>query len=135
MEHQTHNVKEGVIEPANINEIAWQEWQVSYAARRKETFLGILEAQRKHLAALFMKKITVLSNSGNCFIELRHRDSDPGTWIVRRWKKFLWFKRRMSSDWFNDRHQALAFAEAMRQMYEKHLDARDGKEIPRNAGS
>lgn len=57
-----------------------------------------------------MKHRTVLSNAGHWFVELLHHDSDPGLWIIRRWKKFLWFKTHRSSVWFNDREQALAFA-------------------------
>ncbi len=52
----------------------------------------------------------VISNARDCFVEIIHRDSEPAAWVVRRWKKFLWFKKRVSSDWFNDEHQALAFA-------------------------
>ena len=59
-------------------------------------------------------KNVVVSNAGDCFIELIHRESDPATWIVKRWKKFLWFKKRVSSDWFNDEQQALAFANEMK---------------------
>ena len=55
-------------------------------------------------------KNLVVSNARDCFVELIHRESEPTTWIVRRWKKFLWFKKRVSSDWFNDEQQALAFA-------------------------
>ena len=53
---------------------------------------------------------TIISNSGNSQIEVLHRDSDPSTWIVRRWKKFLWFKKRISSDWFSNREHAFAYA-------------------------
>ena len=60
-----------------------------------------------------MKQITVLSDNRDCLIELTHRDSDPGSWIVRRWKKHFLFRRRVSSDWFNGREQALAFVDAM----------------------
>jgi hypothetical protein len=55
-------------------------------------------------------KKLVIWNAHNCSIELIHRDNDPSTWIVKRWKKFFWFKKRVSSDWFNDEQQALAFA-------------------------
>ena len=65
-----------------------------------------------------MKEITVLSNERNCFIELTHSSYDPGSWIVRRWKKILWFKKRISSDWFTDKQQALDFANAMKQKHE-----------------
>ncbi len=55
-------------------------------------------------------KNLIVSNARDCFIELIHRESDPATWIVKRWKKFLWFRKKVSSDWFNDEQQALAFA-------------------------
>jgi len=62
-----------------------------------------------------MKDVTIISNTREYCIELTHRDSDPGLWIVRRWKKFMWFKKRISSNWFSDKQQALAFAHAMKQ--------------------
>ncbi len=65
-----------------------------------------------------MKHITVISNERDCSIELTHHDSDQSTWIVRRWKKFLWFKKQISSDWFNDERQAIAFANELKQ---KHI--------------
>ncbi len=48
-------------------------------------------------------------------IELIHRESDPGMWIVRRSKKILWFTLRISSDWFTDNHQALTFADKLQR--------------------
>jgi hypothetical protein len=65
-----------------------------------------------------MKNRTVISNDRDCFIELLHRDSDPGVWKVRRWKKFLFFKKRISSVWFIDGEQALAYARRMKREYE-----------------
>ncbi len=62
-----------------------------------------------------MNDSTVISNDRDCFIELIHRKSDSGTWIVRRWKKSLLLKKRVSSDWFIDGEQALAFAQRMKQ--------------------
>jgi len=62
-----------------------------------------------------MKSVNVISDSRNCLIELTHRTSDPGSWIVRRWTRFLWFKRRLSSDWFNDEEQAIQFANKMKR--------------------
>jgi hypothetical protein len=54
-------------------------------------------------------------------IGLIHHESDPGNWVVRRWKRFLWFKIRLSSEWFNDRKQALAFAA---ELHRKHPNSR-----------
>jgi hypothetical protein len=64
-----------------------------------------------------MKTTTVISNARDCVIELTHRDSDPGVWIVRTWSKFMWFKKRISSAWFNEEQQALAFANELKQKY------------------
>ena len=61
-----------------------------------------------------MKKVTIISKDHGYVIELAHDDSDSGSWIVRRWKKFLWFKRRVSSDWFIDEQQAIAFAHELK---------------------
>jgi hypothetical protein len=63
---------------------------------------------------------TITSNIRKCFIEVLHHDADPSTWIVRRWKKILWFKKRISSDWFVNRQQAFAYAYDMKQEYGRH---------------
>ncbi len=76
-----------------------------------------------------LKDITVISNARDCFIELTHRNSDPGVWIVRRWTKFLWFKKRVSSHWFNDGQQAVAFANQTKKDHDGHQSSREGKEI------
>ncbi len=57
-----------------------------------------------------MTNVIVISTARDCFIDLTHRDSDASIWIVQRWKKSFWFKKRISSNWFNDEHQAIAFA-------------------------
>jgi len=44
------------------------------------------------------------------YVEVINRPSDAGSWTVRRWKKFLWFKRMISSRWFLDEQQARLFA-------------------------
>ena len=58
---------------------------------------------------------TIISNLRDCFIEVLHHESDPSVWIVRRWKKILWFKKRISSDWFISRQQAFAYANEIKQ--------------------
>jgi hypothetical protein len=68
-----------------------------------------------------MQVTTVISNARDCFIELIHRNSDPGSWIIKRWTKLIWFKKLISADWFNDEKQALAFAQTMMQEHNKHL--------------
>jgi hypothetical protein len=68
-----------------------------------------------------MKNITVISNDRDCAIEVIHRDSDPGVWIVRRWKKFMWFKkasRQWRDVWFTDGQQALVFANEMKRRHD-----------------
>lgn len=62
----------------------------------------------------------VISSARGCFVELIHRDSDPSSWIVRRWTKFLWFKKPISSHWFNDERQALEFAGDIKREYQRH---------------
>jgi hypothetical protein len=68
-----------------------------------------------------MKHVIVISSDRDCRIELTHHDSDQSTWIVRRWKKFLWFKQRISSDWFNDEHQATVFANKLKEEHNLHV--------------
>ncbi|MCI0706792.1 MAG: hypothetical protein L0Y80_04810 [Ignavibacteriae bacterium] len=66
-----------------------------------------------------MKNVTVILNAREYKIELHHSDSDAGIWKVRLWRKtFLWFRKRISSDWFIDGKQALAFAQEMKRKYE-----------------
>jgi hypothetical protein len=67
-----------------------------------------------------MKNITVISNDREHFVELTHHDSDPAVWIVRRSRKFMWFKKRISSDWFYDKQQALVFANEAQAERDKH---------------
>lgn len=59
--------------------------------------------------------IIVLSNVPDCVITLSHRDSDPGMWIVRLATRRMWFTKQISSHWFNDEGQALAFADSLKQ--------------------
>jgi hypothetical protein len=63
---------------------------------------------------------TIISKSRNCFIEVLHRGSDPSIWIVRRWKRILFFKKRISSDWFINRQQAYTYAYEMLQNNQHH---------------
>jgi hypothetical protein len=109
--------KEYVLEDGNVRDDEWQRWQASYAVRRRDTFLRILEARWKGQGTSPMKRITTISKDRNCYIELSHYDADPGMWIVRRWKKFMWFKRRLSSNWFSDEQQARAFADEMKRKH------------------
>ena len=65
-----------------------------------------------------MKQVTVLLDTRDCYIELSHHDSDHGSWIVRLREKILWWKRQISSDWFIDRQQAVAFADEMKREHD-----------------
>ncbi len=56
------------------------------------------------------RDVVRISDEGGQVVDIIHRDSDAGMWIVRRWKKYLWMKKLISRDWFNDERQALAFA-------------------------
>jgi len=60
-----------------------------------------------------MKNTTILSHARDCFITLTHSYSDPSSWIVRRWTVLMWFKKLISTEWFNDEQQALAFAQTL----------------------
>jgi hypothetical protein len=76
---------------------------------------------------------TIVSNLQDCFIEVLHRDADSNLWMVRRCKKVLWFKKRISSDWFVNRQQAFIFANAMKGNYYKHHNIHDVKEKQHHA--
>ena len=78
------------------------------ASRRWNASFEIMTLERKR---------TVISDARECFIEILHHESDPGTWIVRRWKKFLWFKTHISSYGFTNGEQALAYASEMKHQY------------------
>jgi hypothetical protein len=76
---------------------------------------------------------TIVSNLQDCFIEVLHRDADSNLWMVRRCKKVLWFKKRISSDWFVNRQQAFIFAHAMKGKYYKHHNIHVVKEKQHHA--
>ena len=61
-----------------------------------------------------MSRATIISNTPDCFIELIHSENDPSVWIVRRSKKRLWMKRRISSDWYLSGEEAMACAVSMK---------------------
>lgn len=101
-------------------EFAYEQWQILYARRRRRTLLGILDARSLHLAKTFRKNVANMSNAWNYRIEIRHSTSDPGTWIVRYWRKYLCFKKRISSTWFNDERQAISFANRLKGNHDEH---------------
>ncbi|MDT8323178.1 MAG: hypothetical protein RRA94_03620 [Bacteroidota bacterium] len=53
---------------------------------------------------------TSFSDSTDCDITLFHDPDDPLSWVVRKWKKQLFWKRCESSRWFNTRAQAEEYA-------------------------
>jgi len=71
-----------------------------------------------------MQDVIVIADTGGCLIELTHRSSDPGSWIVRRGRKFLWWKKRISTDWFLDKQEALAFAVKMKREIDRQQASR-----------
>jgi hypothetical protein len=48
---------------------------------------------------------------GNYDVELKQIAGVGTPWIVRVYKKMMFFRRRVSSDWFLDEQQATTFAE------------------------
>ena len=62
-----------------------------------------------------MKNRTTIWKERGSFIELIHRDADPGMWIVRRWKTSFFLNKLISSDWFNGHDQALQFADLLKE--------------------
>ena len=65
-----------------------------------------------------MNQITVVSRHRTCYIEVTHRDSHPGSWIVLRWERTKLLKKRISSHSFVDKKLAFAFANAMKRTHE-----------------
>ncbi len=68
-----------------------------------------------------MKESTVISALSDCFIELIHRRANPTMWIVKRSRKRFLFKKQLSSHWFIDGGQALAFAQTMKRTHEEQI--------------
>jgi hypothetical protein len=59
----------------------------------------------------------VISDSSDNYIEIINHDIDPNMWIVKRSKKiFLFFKKIISSTWFNKKDDALRYAEDLKNM-------------------
>jgi len=53
-------------------------------------------------------------------IRVEQIDGLGGPWIVRVYHKALFFKRRVSSDWFLDENQAKKFAAQLAQTLSNH---------------
>jgi hypothetical protein len=60
-------------------------------------------------------------SAGNSYeIQLDQSDGLGGPWTVRLYRKVLFFKRRVSSDWFLDADQAKTFADQLAQGLSHH---------------
>jgi hypothetical protein len=55
----------------------------------------------------------VIPAGDNMFVELKHPKGLGGSWVVRSYRRLLFFKRAISSDWFLDGDQAKKFAEQL----------------------
>lgn len=64
-----------------------------------------------------MNTQTIISTAPHYRIEVTHRDSDPGMWIVRAGRKHLFWTEHISTDWFNDEPQAMAFAQELKSRH------------------
>jgi len=94
--------------------------EVLISARAPSGRMRLTATDSRQNQAFHMKETFVISNDRDCFIELTHRDSDPSVWIVRRWTKSMWFKKRISSDWFINRSQAFAYAKEMKREHDRY---------------
>ena len=56
---------------------------------------------------------TRISDSDGCDITLFHDPDDPSSWIIRKWKRQLFWKRCELSRWFATREQAEAYARSL----------------------
>jgi hypothetical protein len=58
-----------------------------------------------------MKKISiVISDNPDCRIVLLHYTDDPSAWIIRKWVRKGFLRRRTESKWFNSRDLAEVYA-------------------------
>lgn len=53
---------------------------------------------------------TRLSDMDDCNITLFHDPDDPSSWVIRKWKRLLFWKRVELSRWFATREQAEEYA-------------------------
>lgn len=71
----------------------------------------------KHIASFILNK--------DYLVRILHYDDDPTSWIVRKYKKQLWWKKRTCSVWFNDENQALKYVKKLKEKCEKGLEQRE----------
>lgn len=55
-----------------------------------------------------------IPNSSGKIIEIINRDSDPTMWILNVYKKILFFKKKILSEWFSTKEDALDFANTIK---------------------
>lgn len=55
-----------------------------------------------------------ITNTSGKIIELVNRDSDPTMWILNVYKKILFFKKKIVSEWFSTKEDALDFANTIK---------------------
>ena len=82
-------------------------------SKKKPDVLRSIESERRMFTKV--KKIIVLSSAHHCCVTLTHSYGDPLTWVVEHSTKLMWFKKLISTDWFNNEQQALAFARNIEQ--------------------
>lgn len=58
-----------------------------------------------------MDTLKVLFDSGNNYITLTNRLSDPLMWILTVYKKKFLFKKKISSYWFNGESDAMKYSD------------------------
>ena len=57
---------------------------------------------------------SVKDKTGNT-IDVFNLPSDPNMWVVRKYKRLLFLKKMITSKWFNDKDQALAYVEELQK--------------------
>jgi hypothetical protein len=71
--------------------------------------------------SMSMRNTFVISKARGCFIEVVHDSRDYGSWVVRRCKKIMWFRKYISSHQFINKEFAFAFAADMKRKYERQV--------------
>lgn len=55
-----------------------------------------------------------MKSASGKIIEILNRDSDPTMWIVSVSKQILFFKKKIVSEWFSSKADALEFANTIK---------------------
>ena len=55
-----------------------------------------------------------MKSASGKIIEILNRDSDPTMWIVSVYKQILFFKKKVISEWFSSKVDALEFANTIK---------------------